>query len=204
VPPLPNDILSKVKWLRPFANLFLAHPYLFLFVGLLLGGETILLPAIYLALTGIYSIYAVMGIMILATVISDLFWYFIGRGIMPSLTKRMIKERVRDELHRLLHIVHNRPLHILYLSKFVYGTRIAAQVMCGMKKAPLWKYLLVNIFGIISLGLLYVIIVKISIIFVLNVERLKNNVFIVLGIMVLITAIIHVTFYTIAQKKWSQ
>jgi membrane protein DedA with SNARE-associated domain len=40
--------------------------------------------------------------------------------------------------------------HVLFLSKFVYGTRIAAQVLSGVHDMPLRIYLMTNTLGVLA------------------------------------------------------
>lgn len=138
------------------------HPYVVMFIGLLLGGETILLPALYLGISGSVSLSAVVAISLLATAISDSLWYLLGRAVkvrkIPSMMSSAVYKKHSKQMNELSRMFEKRGLAILFSSKFVYGTRTATQVLCGIKKIPFWKYFFVNIFGIIALNTLFIVI----------------------------------------------
>ncbi|HSH26690.1 MAG TPA: DedA family protein, partial [Wenzhouxiangella sp.] len=64
---------------QPVLDLVAAYPYLMLFVGLLLVGEAVLLPALYLATTGRLDPFSVIVVAVTATMLSDLAWFLLGR-----------------------------------------------------------------------------------------------------------------------------
>src|SRR5436853_7127455 len=53
--------------------------YIILFFALLVGGETVLVPAVYLALIGKLQVVPLVAIASLATILSDSAWYLVGR-----------------------------------------------------------------------------------------------------------------------------
>jgi membrane protein DedA with SNARE-associated domain len=138
--------------LQPFLSLLAAHPYLFVFLGMIVGGELVLLPAIYLAATGRLNIVYVFVLSTLATLISDVFWYWLGRKFPQSALARLpgrTTTRVVDGLERLF---ARRGPHVLFMSKFVYGTRVAAQVLSGVHDMPFRTYLAANVAGVVALS----------------------------------------------------
>jgi membrane protein DedA with SNARE-associated domain len=135
---------------QPLLSLLAAHPYLFIFVGMLVAGEVILLPAIYLAATGRLEIGLVIALAVTATLLSDIVWYLAGRRFPASALARIPGRRARRVVDGLEKLFTARGPHILFLSKFVYGTRTAAQVLAGVHDMPFRKYMAVNVLGVLA------------------------------------------------------
>lgn len=128
------------------------HKNILLFLGLVVGGETALIPAVYLAFTGVFDFYHIVPIAILATLISDTLWYVLGRFFPKDtvLSCRWLRKN-RRKAERFSKYFENHSLKFLFFSKFVYGTRMAAQVLCGVHKISLGQYILVNTAGVVAL-----------------------------------------------------
>lgn len=171
-----ETLISLPAWLVPLGSFIGNYPYLFLSVGLLLGGETVLLPALYLGITGSLNLLYVFLIMTIATVLSDTFWYLLGRGAVPHILKIRFREKIHAYGSAFHGAVKGRELFLLFFSKFVYGTRIAAQVLCGLHKVPFWRYFFVNLAAVIALACVYTIIVYVAIELSYNVQSLVSKV----------------------------
>jgi membrane protein DedA with SNARE-associated domain len=127
------------------------YQYIFLFIGVIIGGETVIVPAVYLVLTKIFNLGFFLSITIVATVISDTAWYLFGRYVPWEKMNRYRAISKRKELLSKFGVrFDRRALWYLYISKFVYGTRILAQVLSGLRRIPYWKYILVNTLAILS------------------------------------------------------
>lgn len=137
--------------LQPLVDLVLAQPYLSLFVGMLVVGELVLLPAIFLAVTGRLDPMPVVGIAIAATVMKDACFYLAGRRF-PSAALRRLPGRGTSELVQGLdRLFRTRGPQVLFLSKFVYGSRSVAQVLAGVHDMPWRPYLVANTLGTAAL-----------------------------------------------------
>lgn len=129
------------------------YPYVVLFVGLLIVGEVVLLPAIYLAVTGRLDIGPVFAIAFAATMLSDAFWYYLGRYLPPERWARFAGERVGRAVQRFeVAFERHRGVILLFLSKFVYGTRTAVQVLAGVHAIPPMKWAAINALAILVLN----------------------------------------------------
>lgn len=133
-----------------------AHPYLFLFFGLLFAGETVLLPASYLAVTGRLALGAVVLIAIASTLLSDLVWYALGRWFPQTALQRLPSPGVSAVVDGLARLFERRGPTVVFLSKFVYGTRLAAQILAGVHDMPLRRYLVANALGVTTITLVLV------------------------------------------------
>lgn len=142
-------------YFAPIYEAVMAYPYLVLFISLLFGGETILLPTLYLGMTGEMRLWNIVVCMILATIVSDTAWYFVGKGLSRGASSIPVPERTKAAVDRLGHAFDRSSLHILFLSKFVYGVRTAAQILCGVRRVPFRKYVTVNMMGVLALISMY-------------------------------------------------
>jgi membrane protein DedA with SNARE-associated domain len=142
--------------LQSVESIFLAHPYAIVFVGLLFAGETILLPAIYVALPGKVNLSYVVALALLATLISDTFWYYVGLHSRGSFFARFIEGRLESRIAKLSRAYERRAGMFLFLSKYVYGTRTVAQVLAVLHKMPMRRYQCVNFLGVLSLILVLI------------------------------------------------
>ena len=141
---MAHDLFQQVL------SLLQTYPYLFIFVGMLVAGEVVLLPAIYLAATGRLDLAAVISLAILATVLSDLFWYGLGRKFPASALDRIPGHHSNNAVRGLERLFNRKGVQILFLSKFVYGTRTAAQVLAGVHDMRFRTYVIVNFLAVLT------------------------------------------------------
>lgn len=120
-----------------------------LFSLLLVGGEIVLLPALSLSLGTARDLAMVSLLAIAAALLSDLFWYTVGRigGRSRRLAALRVvrRARAREWLPKEQFEVHWRTW--LILSKFIYGTRTSAQLVCGATQRGIAPYLVANAVG---------------------------------------------------------
>jgi membrane protein DedA with SNARE-associated domain len=138
---------------QPVLDLVAAYPYLMLFVGLLLAGEVVLLPALYLATTGRLDAVAVILVAVVATMLSDLAWFMIGRWSPSGAVEKMRQRHSSRVVNRLQGLFSRNGPRLLFLSKFVYGTRIAAQVLAGALNMPFRTWVMVNFAAVVTITL---------------------------------------------------
>lgn len=138
---------------QPVVDLVAAYPYLALSVGLLLAGEVVLLPALYLATTGRLDPFAVVGVAVTATMLSDLAWFLLGRHSPRGAVEKMRQRHSSRVIDRLQKLIAGNGPRLLFLSKFVYGTRIAAQVLAGALTMPFRTWLAVNFAAVVTITL---------------------------------------------------
>jgi membrane protein DedA with SNARE-associated domain len=140
-----------------FVELLILYKYPFLFAGMFFFGEAIFVPAVFLSFEGQIHIAGVIIVSILANIIADFVWYFLGDTVPfeKILTWKQVKGREKT-VDRISGLIETYGFKILFVSKFIYGTRILVQIICGMKRLNLWKYLLINAAGTtLYLGFLY-------------------------------------------------
>lgn len=120
-----------------------------LFFLLLVGGEVILLPVLHFNLGDKAFLTIVVVLAILASVVSDLVWYSVGRyaSRIPLVTENARLRRAKARMGLGPQVLATHWKQLLLLSKFVYGTRTSAQVICGATRRPLAPYLAVDVVG---------------------------------------------------------
>jgi membrane protein DedA with SNARE-associated domain len=146
-----TGLVMLTEYLRPVQDLLAGHPYLLIFVGLLVAGELVLLPAIHLSIAGHLQAGYVFAIAVLAIALSDLFWYGLGRRIPRPRLERIGRGRVGRTIAGIEDAFLQQGAQILVGSKFVYGTRTAVQVLCGMHRMKVQTYVLANLTGVVLL-----------------------------------------------------
>lgn len=178
------------------------YQYIFLFVGVIVGGEMVIIPAVYLTLTHVFNFPLFISITIFATIISDSVWYVLGRVKNWEQLKKYSVFSKREELTKKFVERFNRhALKYLFVSKFVYGTRIIAQVLSGVRKVPYYKYIIVNSLAILT-WISFIVIVG----FALNsgFDRFKQTVgqmqVFIFFVIIIITSSIWLS--KIIKKKW--
>ena len=122
------------------------HSYLALFFALLVGGETILLPAVYFALLGKLELLPVTVVAATATILSDFGWYLAGRLVPAEKIGRLpfLRRRWPQALAYASDLFKRHGAKTVFVSKFLYGTRIATQVLAGVTRLGYIRYLLAN------------------------------------------------------------
>lgn len=139
------DALSPIiTALGPF---FGGHLYLLLFIGLLFAGESIFLPAIYLALAGKLDLKIVVMLALSANIISDVVCYGVGYYVPTERLRRFVGLRISRGMDAIQGFFVRHRFKVVFGSKFVYGTRIVAHILSGTFKTPFVPYFAVNILG---------------------------------------------------------
>ena len=136
----------------PLATTTLALIYAYelpvLFFGGFFFGETVIIPAAFLAGEGVLSLYSVFWITFLGTIVADAIWFFAG----PSLFRfahrfEWVQARSELAMNRLELLYANKPFRALLVSKFVYGTRILTVLYLSLEKVSGIRFLFLNLAG---------------------------------------------------------
>ena len=119
--------------------------YVGLYLGIIFLGGVVLIPALYLALHGSLSLPVLIGIVLFANITSDVSWYFMGKvlGYERIASWRFFRRR-KKHFNQALRYFEHYSYRLVFFSKFVYGTRIPIQVLCGVNRVPIWQYVLLT------------------------------------------------------------
>lgn len=127
--------------------------YILLFFGAFFAGDSFVFPGIYLALEKTISLTWFFVVVVSATVLSDAIWYLFGRVLSIKKIRRLsILKNRQENINRILNSFEKYGIRIIFLSKFIYGTRIITQIIFGSVKYNFFKYLFLN-FSIIFVWL---------------------------------------------------
>ena len=128
-----------------------------LFIGIMLGGETFLVPAIYFSFLDYISFTKVAVIGVTANVVADTAWYFFGRyAPVEKIKDKFFFKKYTKQIEKAGDVFKENGLYFLFTSKFVFGTRTVMQILCGLNKIPIFQFMTINILGILSyMGILF-------------------------------------------------
>ena len=122
-----------------------AYKFPALFFGGFFLGETVIIPAAFLAGQNILSLSEVFWLTFLGTVSADVLWFLVG----PFLWKvahrfETISTKSEAVLKRLDELYANQPLRALLVSKFVFGTRFLTVIYLSFERVSALRFLVMN------------------------------------------------------------
>jgi membrane protein DedA with SNARE-associated domain len=182
-----------------FIQITSSHPYGIIFLCLLFGGGIVLFPAFYLSVMGILKWWYIIAVMVVAAALADAFWYLVGLGVLPKFVESLTERG--KYVSKLSKISEGKELIILFYSKFIYGTRIAVQIVCGARKINFPSYLAVNSVAVSILGVIYYLIVRFTSVGVDSFGEIKYKLVVVLSVTVLLVGTIHFLVYRFFKNK---
>ena len=119
-----------------------------LFIGALLFGEVIIIPAAFLAAQGYMSPMSVFSVSLAGALIADSFWYAMGGRLLDYCGKHEWCKKKHDQALRLIEkLTGTNPFFYLVLSKFLYGTRIVSIIYVSMRSKDFFKFSIYNALG---------------------------------------------------------
>ena len=128
--------------------LLILYKYPLLFVGTFFLGEMFFVPAAFLVKTGIFSFAGLMIIATAANIVSDIAWYFLVRFVpLEKMNKWSLIKNKREVINKVSIALDTYGYGLLFISKFLYGTRISVIIACSLKRFNLALYLIVSSLG---------------------------------------------------------
>lgn len=121
------------------------YGYLFVFIGTMLEGETVLVLGMIAAHQGLLDARLVGLVALVGTYIGDLGYYVIGLRFGRAFLDRF--PRVDAKVQRIKGWIVKYDIAIIIVNRFLYGFRIAAPVALGMSAVPVWRFLVFNVAG---------------------------------------------------------
>lgn len=130
-------MLNFISQLQP------AYLYPAVFVGHMFLGGFVLIPALYLSTLGKMSFFVLFAIIVISSMISDSFWYFIGKNIKRHhlYSLPIIRNRV-TEAKKLSRFFDTHGVRTVFFTKFISGTRLASHILAGTHEVSYVKFLL--------------------------------------------------------------
>ncbi len=192
------------QYFNSFIDVFGTYPYIFLFIGIIFAGEAVLLPAIYFALDGKLHMPYVILTFLLATATADFTWYYVGRHMGDRFARRMVKGKIQERLERLSGPFAKHGSMVLFFSKFVYGTRIAVQILAGLQKMSLRKYFSINMLGIFTISTFIAVLAYSIDETIENITDFIHNVEVAFLIFIVALVLVQLALGTYFKKLWSR
>lgn len=119
-----------------------------IFVGALVFGETVIIPAAALAAHGHWTVPAVVGWAFAGTVTADALWFAAAHGAFGRVASRFPPGGAHPEaLAWLDRRAGHRPARLLLFVKFVYGTRILSIAYLASRDVRAREFVLFDAVG---------------------------------------------------------
>lgn len=130
--------------------------YVLIALALLTVGSIADVPVMFLAVHGTISLIFVAVAGILADILPDFFWYWLGAKIgVEGFCKLPIFHQKPERLEKIGRALDHYGGYLLFGSKFMYAFGIPTQVMAGAHRFPLKRAVLANSLG--SIGWLVIL-----------------------------------------------
>lgn len=136
--------------------------YFGIFLGVVIGGEVLLVLAGALASLGYMKLWLITIIAVLGIVAHDVIWYLLGRGGRGSEFLKKIGKKFIDEekYHIIEEKFKKRSVFVILFLRFVYGFRALSLIAAGVLKMGFKKFFFYTLLGssfwaIIFVGLGY-------------------------------------------------
>ena len=127
--------------------------YLGIFIGVFLEGELIMLTSIIASRNGNLNLWLVILVGVLATIFSDMFYFFIGRNRGKAWLLK--NRRFIPKAKRVSRKIEKYPVLIFVIYRFLYGFRMITPLLIGLSKTKTRKFFLYCIFTTILWAAVY-------------------------------------------------
>lgn len=174
-----------------------------MFAGLFVGGEVFLIPALFAAIFGSLSLGVVFFIALLAGVLSDLIWYIVGRRYIDPFIRRFGSDRFIKQSARVELVLRPHVFRILFISKFIYGTRVVVQILSGRSKVSTPAYVVVNFLGTASYLAVLIALIKGTQFALVDIVEIKHAVFLTGLVAIGLIGVLHLLVQWLWRKKVS-
>ena len=106
------------------------------FVGAAIWGEVVVISLAFLAAQGLYPLWIVFVFGLLGTIFADCLWFLLGRIKLFNKNKilRKIVKKYKKIEKKIERFGKNNDFAIIFVTKFLYGTRIITAIYVGLNK----------------------------------------------------------------------
>ena len=119
-----------------------------IFLGHIFLGGLILIPALYLSITGNLSLTILLLTVIASSMVTDSIWYAIGKNLRRDRVYSFAFIRKRaEEAAKFENFYDKHGIWTVFLTKFVYGTRIASHLLAGIHKISFTGFIMATATG---------------------------------------------------------
>lgn len=122
--------------------------YLTAFLGIIILGDIVLIPTVYLGVTGALNLPFVIAIAVFANLVCDMLCYSLGYhlGAVRISTLPVIGKNIAM-WEKISTVFKAHVVRIVFLSQFVHGTRVPVQILCGAYRMRYLTYMLASLGG---------------------------------------------------------
>jgi len=113
--------------------------YLGLFIGSIIEGETVVITASFAAHRGYLNILFVFIVAMSGTLISDWFWFIMGRKNGQNFVNK--KPKLRHNVVKIDQILNRNPVPLLIGYRFLYGLRTMVPLVIGISSIKFSRFL---------------------------------------------------------------
>jgi membrane protein DedA with SNARE-associated domain len=132
-------------WFVPYLTEYKA---LTLFLGAFFFGETVILSAVFLGMSGAWSLLDVFLYGLLGTFAADMAWFVFGRRFLGRTRRwQRLKEKHKNFFAQIDRKDSRHQLWYLIVFKFFYGSRIATILYVATHKMAWWRFALFDTMG---------------------------------------------------------
>lgn len=117
--------------------------YFLVFIGMIFEGDIILFTSFFLTHQGFFDLGDMIITIIAGAFLGDMSWFWIGAKLKntSSIISRWT-EKLTKPLEKHL---EDRPMHTIFISKFVYGIHHAVLIRAGMVKMSVKEFLKIDL-----------------------------------------------------------
>lgn len=161
--------------------------YILFFLGIFFEGELILLTAVIAAHQDILNIWFVISLAILATIASDLFYFYLGKHKAKKwLAKSKFATKYEEVQNRL---IKNRT-KMLLTYRFLYGLRMITPFVLGSQDVTFIKFLKYSIISTLIWCFLFVVLgYAFGEVIINNLKHIQKIEYYIIGGLIIITII---------------
>lgn len=133
----------KAVFLENFVQWVQDWGYIAVFLGSLVEGESVILTASSMAYLGYLSLYKIMIVAFIGTVLADQALFLLGRHYGPGIFDRFPK--LKKSANRAFALLHRFDVWFIISCRFIYGIRITSAIVIGAAQIPLWRFIPLNL-----------------------------------------------------------
>jgi membrane protein DedA with SNARE-associated domain len=172
--------------------------YVIPLVSIIIFGDTALMAVIYLSISGKLELAVAFTLGLIATLIADSSWYFIGSRFPTGKFLRALKiPRFDEKYPELVGAFNRNSLKILFYSKFLLGLRTPVRAFYGAQGLPLKPFLAINLASATVWMIVIALLSSTLKISLSGLENLLQEVLLALSIIILLTIVI----YKLTEKR---
>jgi membrane protein DedA with SNARE-associated domain len=138
-----KSVVIKALQLEQLIDWIKDWGYLAVFLGSLVEGESVILTASSMAYLGYLSLYKIMIVAFIGTVLADQMLYFVGRHYGPGIFDRF--PRLKKSAARAFDLLNRYDIGFIIGCRFIYGIRITSAIVIGTAQIPLKRFIPLNI-----------------------------------------------------------